>query len=81
MCPEQVKSLLPGVQQSFAHNPKVAGSNPADNTLPPPPRKPRSDAMSDLGFVVQTAVESKNVPTMYQDSRALPLVVGGALRA
>ena len=29
---DQVKSLLPGTQQSFAHNPKVAGSNPAPAT-------------------------------------------------
>ena len=28
----QVKSVLPGMQQSFAHNPKVAGSNPAPAT-------------------------------------------------
>jgi hypothetical protein len=32
MCPEQVKGLLPGTQQSFAHNPKVAGSIPAPAT-------------------------------------------------
>ena len=32
MCPEQVKSLLTGTQHSFAHNPKVIGSNPVPAT-------------------------------------------------
>jgi hypothetical protein len=47
---EQVKGLLPGTQQSFGCG--LITRRSQVQILPPPPRKPRSGPMPDLGFTL-----------------------------